>query len=130
MQTICGILNLRALGSTRRTENFLAIDKLAVLGALGSLPTHPVMMILIIIGNVLGLRGLNLLYGRGDGIRKFTTVLHCYMGRTLSAQLLNPSPLLKFISLTGKGMELEPSPLNGTRSAPAQHLRLSVSGVE
>jgi hypothetical protein len=47
-----------------------------------------------------------------------------YMGRAQSALLL----LLEIYLQTGEGMELEPSPLNGTRSAP--HLRLSVGFVE
>jgi hypothetical protein len=65
---------------------------------------------LVIIGNVLGLRGLSLLYGRGDGIRTFPTERYrraeqWRMGLSLSA-LLSPS-LLHL-----NGMELEPSPQN------------------
>ncbi len=49
-----------------------------------------------------------------------------YMGRALGTLLLSPSPLLEIISSMGEGTELEPSSLNGTRSAP--HLRLSACG--
>jgi hypothetical protein len=46
------------------------------------------------------------------------------VGCAQSALLLRLSLLLEFISLTGEGTEIKPSPLNATRSAP--HLRLSV----
>jgi hypothetical protein len=114
-------------------NNIMRIHCLLIIG---SILSNDVPVILIIIGNVLGLRGLNFLYRRGDGIQNFTTeqILKsrtmeegCYMGSTLSALLLGPSPLLEFISLTGEGMELESSPQNAARSAP--HLRLSVGGV-
>jgi hypothetical protein len=67
-------------------------------------------LILIIIGNVLGLRGLNWLDRRGDGIRPFTTKRISksrtisygrYMGCSQSALLLSPSPLLEFHLLNG-----------------------------
>ncbi len=78
---------------------------------MGSVLSNDSPLILIIIGNVLRLLGLNLLYGSGDEIRTFTTerISKCrtmqdlhYMGHTLSALLLSPSSPLEFYLLNGR----------------------------
>jgi hypothetical protein len=117
-------------------NNIMRIHCLLVIG---SVLSNDFPLILILIGNVLGLWGLNTLYELGDGIRTFTTERISksramedgrHMGHALSGSERSapePVPLLEFISLTGEGMELESSLVNGTRSAP--HLHLSVDGV-
>ncbi len=71
---------------------------------IGSVLSNDFPLILIIISNVLGLRGLNSLDRRGDGIRTFTTKRisksrtisdGCYMCCAQSVLLLSPSLLLE-----------------------------------
>ncbi len=78
---------------------------------IGGVLSYDFPLILIIIGNVLGLQGLNSLDRRGDGIRTFTTKRisksrtmsdGCYMGCTQSILLLSLSLLLKFYLLNGE----------------------------
>jgi hypothetical protein len=78
---------------------------------IGSVLSNDFPLILIIIGNVLGLCCLNWLDRRGDGIRNFTTKRisrgktisdGCYMGSGQSALLLSPSLLLEFYPLNGR----------------------------
>ena len=111
-------------------HNLMHINCLLMIGSV--LSNYFLLIVLIIIGNDLRLRGLNSLDMRGDGIRSWISKSRTisdghYMGCTQSALLLSPSLLSIFFSVTGEGTEIEPSPLNETRSAP--HLRLSVGGV-
>jgi hypothetical protein len=75
-------------------------------------------LILIIFGNVLGLRGLNLLDRRGDGIRTYTTKRisksrtitdSCYMGCLQSALLLSPSLLRTGPKIRAGGRPRQPT---------------------
>jgi hypothetical protein len=99
--------------SVNAINNIMSIHCLLMIG---SVLSNDFPLILIVIGNVLGLRGLNSLDRRGDGIRTFTTQQISksrtisdgrYMGCALCALLLSPSLFLEFISLTGEVMELE-----------------------
>ncbi len=93
--------------SVNVTNNIMRIHCLLMTG---SILSNDFSLILIIIGNVLGLLGLNWLDRRGDGIRTFTTKRiskrgtisdGCYMGCTQSALFLSPSLLLEFYLLNG-----------------------------
>ncbi len=77
---------------------------------IGSVLSNEFPLILINIGNVVGLLGLNWLDRRGDGIRTFTTERisksrtmsdGSYMGFSQNAMLLSPSLLLEFYLLNG-----------------------------
>jgi hypothetical protein len=75
---------------------------------IGSVLSNDFPLILIFIGNVLGLLGLKSLDRRGDGIRTFTTERisksrtisdEHYMGSAQRALFLSPSPFLEFYLL-------------------------------